>query len=155
VVEVYIACSVFVWPVLLVQWQAHILLCLWCWVRTTCECQRELVKKNNLADSSIRWMCSDLSRFWAGYYILIYIHCWEMMKSGGSRGSLSLLFVMKVVVWHFVRDSHNVKTALVLMLPSNCCLSLQFHGYIGSCAPSTQAWACYSNVEAWVHLSKA
>jgi hypothetical protein len=26
------------------------------------------------------------------YYILIYTHCWELMKSVGSHGSWSLLF---------------------------------------------------------------
>jgi hypothetical protein len=32
-----------------------------------------------------------------------YLHpWWELMKSVGSHGSLSLLFVMKVTVWHFV-----------------------------------------------------
>jgi len=46
-------------------------------------------------------------RFWADYHILIYIHCWEWMQSLGSHGSSSLLFVMKVKVWHFVRNSHK------------------------------------------------
>jgi hypothetical protein len=35
--------------------------------------------------------------------------------------SLSLLFMMKVMVWHFVSDSHKVMTALIVVLPSNCC----------------------------------
>jgi len=63
----------------------------------------------------------DLPRFRADYYILIYTHCHELMKAVGSHGSLLLLFVMKVMVWHFMRDSHKVKTALVVGLPSNCC----------------------------------
>jgi hypothetical protein len=48
-----------------------------------------------------------LPRFWADYHILIYTHCWEWMQSLGSHGSSSLLFVMKVKVWHFVRNSHK------------------------------------------------
>jgi hypothetical protein len=35
----------------------------------------------------------------------------------GSHGSLSLPFVMKVMVCHFVSDSHEVMTALIVMLP--------------------------------------
>jgi hypothetical protein len=32
------------------------------------------------------------------YYIFFYTHRWELMKSVGSHGGLSLLFVMKVMV---------------------------------------------------------
>jgi hypothetical protein len=49
--------------------------------------------------------------------MLIYTHCWELMNSVGSRGSLSLPFVMKVMVCHFVSDSHEVMTALIVVLP--------------------------------------
>jgi hypothetical protein len=45
--------------------------------------------------------------------MLIYTHCWELMNSVGSHGSSSLLFVMKVMVCHFVSDSHEVMTALI------------------------------------------
>ncbi len=31
-----------------------------------------------------------------------------------------LLFVMKVMVWYFVIDSHEVMTAFIISLPSNC-----------------------------------
>ncbi len=55
--------------------------------------------------------------FWEDYYILIYTHCWELMNSVGSHGSSSLLFVMKVMVCHFVSDSHDVMTALNVVLP--------------------------------------
>jgi hypothetical protein len=34
----------------------------------------------------------------------------------GSHGSLSLPFVMKVMVCHFVSDSHEVMTALIVVL---------------------------------------
>jgi hypothetical protein len=37
--------------------------------------------------------------------------------SGYSHGSLSLPFVMKVMVCHFVSDSHEVMTALIVVLP--------------------------------------
>ncbi len=49
--------------------------------------------------------------------MLIYTHCWELMNSVGSHGSLSLPFMMKVMVCHFVSDSHEVMTALIVMLP--------------------------------------
>jgi len=49
--------------------------------------------------------------------MLIYTHCWELMNSVGSHGSLSLPFMMKVMVCHFVSDSHEVMTALIVVLP--------------------------------------
>jgi hypothetical protein len=55
--------------------------------------------------------------FWEDYYMLIYTHCWELMNSVGSHGSLSLPFMMKVMVCHFVSDSHEVMTALIVVLP--------------------------------------
>jgi hypothetical protein len=39
------------------------------------------------------------------------------MNSVGSHGSLSLPFVMKVMVCHFVSDSHEVMTVLIVVLP--------------------------------------
>ncbi len=59
--------------------------------------------------------------------MLIYTHCWELMNSVGSHGSLSLLFVMKVC--HFVSDSHEVMTALIVVLPIIVVveISLQLH----------------------------
>jgi hypothetical protein len=67
--------------------------------------------------------------FWEDYYMLIYTHCWELMNSVGSHGSLSLLFVMKVMVCHFVSDSHEVMTALIVMLSIIVVveISLQLH----------------------------
>jgi hypothetical protein len=41
-------------------------------------------------------------------------------KSEGSHGSSSLLFFMKVTVWHVVSDSQKVMTALLVMLPPKC-----------------------------------
>jgi len=74
--------------------------------------------------------------FWEDYYMLIYTHCWELMNSVGSHGSLSLAFVMKVMVCHFVSGSHEVMTgshevmtALIVMLPIIVVveISLQLH----------------------------
>ncbi len=61
--------------------------------------------------------------------MLIYTHCRELMNSVGSHGSLSLLFVMKVMVCHFVSDSHEVMTALIVVLPIIVVveISLQLH----------------------------
>ncbi len=57
------------------------------------------------------------------------ISCWELMNSVGSHGSSSLPFVMKVMVCHFVSDSHEVMTALIVMLPLIVLveISLQLH----------------------------
>ncbi len=67
--------------------------------------------------------------FWADYYMLIYTHCSDLMNSVGSHGSLSLPFVMKVMVCHFVSDSHEVMTALIVVLPLIVVveISLQLH----------------------------
>jgi hypothetical protein len=67
--------------------------------------------------------------FWEDYYMLIYTHCWELMNSVGSHGSSSLPFVMKVMVCHFVSDSHEVMTALIVVLPLIVVveISLQLH----------------------------
>jgi hypothetical protein len=61
--------------------------------------------------------------------MLIYTHCWELMNSVGSHGSLSLPFMMKVMVCHFVSNSHEVMTALIVVLPSIVVveISLQLH----------------------------
>jgi hypothetical protein len=45
----------------------------------------------------------------------------ELMKSVGSNERLSLLFMIKGMVWHFMSDAHKVTTALMLMLPLLCC----------------------------------
>jgi hypothetical protein len=64
-----------------------------------------------------------------------------MMMSVGSHGTASLLFVMKVTVWHFVSDGHKVMIALAVILPANCCCCFcgDFSGISGifhsSCQP--------------------
>jgi hypothetical protein len=55
------------------------------------------------------------------------------MKSLGSHGNLTLLFMMKVMVRHFVSDFHNVNMiTFIIMLTSNQCevFFLQFHSYV-------------------------
>jgi hypothetical protein len=76
--------------------------------------------------------------FWADYYMLIYTHCWELMNSVGSHGSLSLPFMMKVMVCHFVSNCHEVMTALIVMLPLIVVveISLQLHQASISCSCS-------------------
>ncbi len=61
--------------------------------------------------------------------MLIYTHYWELMNLVGSHCSSSLPFVMKVMVCHFVSDSHDVMTALIVMLPLVVVgeISLQLH----------------------------
>jgi hypothetical protein len=41
------------------------------------------------------------------------------MKLVGNHGSSSLLFLMKVTIWHFVSKSHKVMTALIVIICSN------------------------------------
>jgi len=53
--------------------------------------------------------------------MLIYTHSWELMNSVGSHGSLSLPFVMKVMVCRFVSDCHEVMTALIGVTYNCCC----------------------------------
>ncbi len=59
--------------------------------------------------------------FWADYQIFIYSYHQEMMKSMGSHGSLSLQFMMKVMVWHFVSECHKFLTTLIVPLPVKSC----------------------------------
>jgi hypothetical protein len=61
--------------------------------------------------------------------MLIYTHCWQLMNSVGSHGTLSLLFVIKVMVCHFVSNSHKVMTALIVVLSLIVVveISLQLH----------------------------
>jgi hypothetical protein len=72
-------------------------------------------------NSACRFYIMVCLKFLADYYLLIYTHCQELMKSAGSHGSVSLQFVMTVMVWNFVGNSHKVMTAISVMLPSNCC----------------------------------
>jgi hypothetical protein len=67
--------------------------------------------------------------FWADYYLLIYTHCWELMNLVGSHGSSSLPFMMKLMFYHFVSDSHEVMIALIVVLPLIVAveISLQLH----------------------------
>jgi hypothetical protein len=84
--------------------------------------------------SSRFWKCKRNSghRFWVDYFFT-YLHpLLGADEVSRSHGSLSLLSMMKVMVWHFVGNSHKVMTALIVALPSNyCCwdLSLQFYRY--------------------------
>jgi hypothetical protein len=52
----------------------------------------------------------------ADYYILIYSHWQELVKSMGSTGSYSLPNMMKVMVWYFMSDADNVLTALIVVV---------------------------------------
>ncbi len=80
-------------------------------------------------NSGCRLCITVCPSFWEDYYMLIYTHCWELMNSVGSHGSLSLPFVMKVMICHFVSDSHEVMTALIVVLPLIVVveISLQLH----------------------------
>ncbi len=47
----------------------------------------------------------------------------------GSHGNSSLLFIMKVMVCHFVNNSHEIMIALIVVLPLivDVEISLQLH----------------------------
>jgi hypothetical protein len=66
-----------------------------------------------------------------GRLLYAYLHplLGALMNSVGRHGSLSLPFVMKVTVCHFVSDSHEVMTALIVVLPIIVVveISLQLH----------------------------
>ncbi len=85
--------------------------------------------------------------FWEDYYMLIYTHSWELMNSVGSHGGSSLPFVMKVMVCHFVSDSEEVMTALIVVLPLIVVveISLQLHqSYFSSKTCSViHWWGCF------------
>ncbi len=50
-------------------------------------------------------------------YVMIYNHYQELMKKlVESHGSLSLLFVMKVIVQHLKADAHKVMTPLIVVM---------------------------------------
>ncbi len=52
-------------------------------------------------NSGYRCLKNALPQFWADCYILISTHHWELMKLLESHGSSLLLFMMKLMVWHF------------------------------------------------------
>jgi len=72
---------------------------------------------------------NGLPKFLGRFLYAFYTHCWELMNSVGSHGSSSLPFMMKVMVCHFVSDTHEVMTALIVMLPLIVVveISLQLH----------------------------
>ncbi len=80
----------------------------------------------NLGSRLCIMVCSS---FWEDYYMLIHTHCWELKNLVGSHGNLSLPFVMKVMVYHFVNNFHEVMTALIIVLPLIVVveISLQLH----------------------------
>ncbi len=84
--------------------------------------------------SNFSWVLANITSesshcFWKGNRNSGRRLCIMVMNSVGSHGSLSLLFVMKVMVCHFVSDSHEVMTALIVVLPLIVVveISLQLH----------------------------
>jgi len=69
-------------------------------------------------NSTCRFCTIVCLKFLIDYFLLIHTHWWELMKSVSSHGSLSLLFVIKVMVWDFVSNFHKVMTPLVVILSS-------------------------------------
>ncbi len=67
-------------------------------------------------NSGHRSLCNCLPKFYENYFILIYSHWQELVKSMGSTGSYSLPNMMKVMVWYFMSDADNVLTALIVVV---------------------------------------
>jgi len=61
--------------------------------------------------------------FLMDYCIFIFTRGWELIKSVWSHGSLTLLFLMKVMVWGFVGYSYKV-----MIILHSCCISFGFAG---------------------------
>jgi hypothetical protein len=63
------------------------------------------------------------------HIFMLFFSCYVLFFLPGSCGSLSLPFVMKVMVCHFVSNSHEVMTALIVVLPIIVVveISLQLH----------------------------
>jgi uncharacterized membrane protein YkvI len=93
--------------------------------------------------------------FWADYYMLIYTHCWELMNLVGSHSSSSLLFVMKVMVCHFVSDSHEVMTALIVVLPLIVVVEISLQLHQAFCSTSTHRTVITFKVVLWRFLCKS
>ncbi len=81
--------------------------------------------------------------FSVDFYMLFYTHCWELMNSVGSHGSLSLPFVMKVMVCHFVSDSHEVMTALIVTLPIIVVVEISLQLHQASLSPLSWIYLSY------------
>jgi hypothetical protein len=110
-----------------------------CWLDLSLQCYptswlRLPIASRNATEIQAADICIFVClKIWADYCILIYTtHCEELMKSVCSYGSSSLLFMMKVMVGHFVSDSHKVMTTLIVMLifKSVVQISLQSHRYV-------------------------
>ncbi len=57
-------------------------------------------------------MYNGLLSVLGGFYILTYTHHQELMKSVGCQGRSSLLFVMKVMISHFVMTRKVITTLI-------------------------------------------
>ncbi len=100
-----------------------------CWVLANITSESSHCFQKGNRNSGCRLFIMVCPSFWEDYYMLIYTHCWDLMNSVGSHGSLSLPFVMKVMVCHFVSNSHEVMTPLIVVLPIIVVveISLQLH----------------------------
>jgi hypothetical protein len=69
-----------------------------------------------IRNSGQTYLCNHLPKIFGDSFILDYTYCQELMKPVVSNGRLSLLFNVKVMVWHFVSDAHKVMTTIILVI---------------------------------------
>jgi hypothetical protein len=89
----------------------------WFWVMSVVTSQ--CITFEQFPDVIIQRFCSDgcvmdWTKIMGRLLYTIYTHCLKLMKLVRSHGSSSLLFMMKVIVWHFVSDTHI--TALICVV---------------------------------------
>ncbi len=65
----------------------------------------------------VQWFAQIMGRF---ITILIYTCQWRLIKSVGRNGSRTMLFVMKVMVWPLVINSHQREMTVILILSNYC-----------------------------------
>ncbi len=71
-------------------------------------------------------------KFWARCYIFIYTHLWKLICSLGIHCSSSLLFMMKLMVWHIVEWQlwgHDCTLSSATFKVSFFSFFLKFHEY--------------------------
>ncbi len=135
----------FVWGYFWSVWLAESLLSV---INITAKLSHFFQKCNRNSGHTVWWFA------WSFGYVVIEL-CTPTVRSWWSHWvvmALSLLFMMKVMVWHFMSNSHKVMTALIVMLPSIfCCGDFSVILYIYTCLHNI--WLCLLiNTHCWKEM---